>query len=87
VKYVTFDVFSWDVNGLTKKSVNADAGDAVDERLKISVVDIRDGGSTIILMDENGTLSTRNVFVDKDSKEYKDLLKEVAQPTAPLAGG
>jgi hypothetical protein len=87
VKYVEFAVFTWTVNGLVPSTVKAVPGDMIDDKIKISVVDIRDGGNNIILMDENGTITSKSVDADKSSPEYKAAVKEASQPVSPVAGG
>jgi hypothetical protein len=83
---VIFEVFTWTVNGLTKQIVQANPGDLIDPTLKITLVDIRDKGATIILMDEHGALSSRNVHVDAKAKELDEARQEAQKALAPVAG-
>ena len=86
VKNVNIEVFTWTINGLSKKAVSASPGDMIDDALKVSLVDIRDGGTNVILMDEHGALSSRNAQTDWKSKEYQDAKTESEKPTAVSQG-
>ena len=86
VKTVNVEVYTWTINGLSKKALTVSPGDMVDDALKVSLVDIRDGGTNVILMDEHGALSSRNAQTDWKTKEYQDAKTESEKPTAVSQG-
>jgi|GEM_PF-2939421 len=76
---VKVDVFLWNVGGVQKNAVTLSPGDMVfDPELKLTLVDVREIGANdfdILLVDENGNLSTRNSKADRNNQVYQGLLK------------
>jgi hypothetical protein len=89
IKHVDFHVFTWTVDGLQGHKYQLVPGDMVDpnKNLKMTLVDMRDDGRNVVLMDENGALTTRNVFIDAKSPQLAECWKIIEQQAvAPVAG-
>lgn len=92
IRFVQFEVYTWTVDGLVQaptKDTTAVPGDMIDptQNVQVTLVDMRDDGRTIVLLDQNGRVFTRNVNVDANSPdlaECRRIIKE--QAVAPVAG-
>ncbi len=83
----TIDVFVWGIGGVVKTRVTAEPGDLVDENLKLTLADVREGAGgdqIVILVDDNGNLIRRSRREDNRDTRYITLQKEAV--SAPAGG-
>lgn len=83
-----FEIFTWNVGGVQKKTVQKLPGDQLDDTVRLTLVDLREIGNDRVatLVDDAGTIVTRSWRNDSNDPNLAKMRTDAGTPQAPLPG-